>query len=87
MRIKQIEVFKYLKHGLPNYGSTEYGAGITVEVGENDNAADVFAWAYHEVSSQVLMQMKNAMEDRRMSTQPLEEELERLKKGGENGKT
>ena len=74
MKVKEISVHYHLKHSLPNYGSVEYGSGITVEIEEGENKDKAFNWAWTEVQSQVLTQMNE-----RLHTQELQERLDKVK--------
>mgnify|MGYP001590658283 CR=1 FL=1 len=54
MRIKDLTVTYSRKQGMPNYGSMEYGAGMTIEVDEKQEIETQFRIAWLQVRSQVL---------------------------------
>lgn len=71
MKVLKIEVNYQRKNSMPNYGSLQYGASVTIELGEGENTNDAYNLAWQMVMSQVLQQM-----NRRIHTQELEKELQ-----------
>jgi hypothetical protein len=75
MKIREISIHYHLKHSLPNYGSVEYGAGITLELEEGETKEKAFNFGWTEVQAQVLNQM-----NQRLHTQELQERLDKVNK-------
>lgn len=56
MKIKELKVFCTLKNSLPNYGSVEYGAGMTVEVGEGEDKNKIMRYLWLYCQTEILEQ-------------------------------
>ena len=71
MKIKEIQVSYSMKHALPNYGSIQYHAGMSAEIGENESKEKVFQLLWLECKAQVLEQMAE-----RLNHKEIKDELE-----------
>jgi hypothetical protein len=78
MKIKEITVHTSIKNSLPNYGSVEYGSGITIQLEENDNEKKAYHIAWLHVMSQVLYQMAQRINSPELNKKSAEIQLELL---------